>query len=52
MILCKVILQFDPFDERSPLQLFQCTLLAFMPLHLLLSFTALAVDIIGRCLFG
>lgn len=48
LILCSHLLQFDPFEHRSPLQLFQCTLLAFMPLHLLLCTTALLVDIVGE----
>lgn len=47
LILCSHLLQFDPFDERSPLQLFQCTLLAFMPLYLLLCANALLIDIVG-----
>ena len=48
LILCSYILRFDPWDDRSPYQLFQCTLLAFMPLHLLLCFAALVVDIVGE----
>jgi hypothetical protein len=48
LILCSYLLQFDPWDRRAPLELFQCTLLAFMPLHLLLTFGALIIDICGE----
>lgn len=48
LIMCSYLLRFDPFDERSPYQMFQCTLLAFMPLHLTLCFAALVIDIVGK----
>jgi hypothetical protein len=48
LIICSYLLQFDPFDERSPLQLFQVTFLAFMPLHATLCALALLMDVGGK----
>lgn len=48
LIICKVLMQFDPFDDHSPLELFKVTLVAFIPLNLFLSATALIIDICGK----
>lgn len=49
-MLCKQLQQLDPFDPHTPLQLFQVTLLAFVPLHLLLCLSAVGVDVAGKWL--
>eukprot|EP01038_Epipyxis_sp_PR26KG_P006462 gene6462-8890_t len=50
LILCKVLMQFDPFDSRSPFELFQITLFAFIPLHVMACFIALGVDVAAKWL--
>ncbi|RYG69938.1 hypothetical protein EON64_01440 [archaeon] len=48
LMLCSYLMQFDPFDDKSPGELFRVSLVAFSPLYLFLCTTALGIDIIGK----
>lgn len=41
-------MQFDPFDDHSPGELFRITFIAFSPLYLFLCALALGIDITGK----
>ena len=50
LIICSFVLRFEHYQYHSELDLFVVTLLAFIPLHLGLSVTALGLDIASKWL--
>ena len=50
LMLCSFVLQFEHYQNHSAFDLFVVTLLAFIPLNLYLSFTALGIDLAGKWL--
>ena len=48
LYICSVLMKFDPFDDHSPVEVFQLSLLSFIPLHLTLCAIALFIDIGGK----
>ena len=50
LMICNYILVFDHYDDHSLPELFQFTLLEFVPLNVFLCVTALSVDVCGKWL--
>lgn len=45
LLICSVLMEFDPFDDHSPGEVFRFSLLSFIPLHLFLCALALCIDV-------